>query len=286
MAEHTIVYVHGISHHDVGYSDAWFDSMRTHLRRPLPKQEVLWSNLVNAAMAYGAAGPEANEAAAEEQRLREEIEQELDSRKARNGQVRALASSASEPSGAPAMYGGSGMALDDFVRYMAWASTRESILARFDEVVRPLLLDGHTLHIIAHSWGTVVSYEGLRRLDDQGYPGRVANLFSLGGALSIGTVQRNLFTRVADGRLPVNVEKIVNIDAGGDVVGGTISPPFEGTEEHLNLVPTGCSMWRMRRLFGRPTARNPVCAHSSYFESNNLRVNRDIIAYHINRTFA
>ncbi|QDV73724.1 hypothetical protein [Botrimarina mediterranea] len=282
MAEHTIVYVHGISDHDDGYSDAWFESLRSHLSRPLLKQEVLWSNLVNAAMTYGDAGPEADAAAAEEQRLREELEQELNRRKARNGQVRALASSG--PPNAPAMYGGSGLAMDDFVRYMAWESTREAILARFDEVVRPLLADGHTLHIIAHSWGTVVSYEGLRRLDDQSYTGRVANLFTLGGALSIGTVQRNLFGRVNDGRLPAHVVQIVNIDAGGDVVGGTISPPFAGVEQHLDLVPTGCSTWRIRRLFGKPIARNPACAHSSYFQADNLRVNRDILAHHINRS--
>ena len=80
------------------------------------------------------------------------------------------------------------------------AHARNDILTRFDHIVVPLLQDARTLHIIAHSWGTVLSYEGLRRLDDVDLSGRVANLILLGSPLSIAPVQRNLFARVADGR--------------------------------------------------------------------------------------
>ncbi len=279
-APSAIIYVHGISQHDIGYSDAWHQALEPHLSHSIAKYEVRWSDLVNAmAMAYGDDAQSAANAA-EEEELRREIERELEARKLRNGQTRALAVSR----GAEGVYGGSGFALDDFVRYMTWESTRNSILARFDDIVTPLLRDGHKLHIIAHSWGTVVSYEGLRRLDDAGLPGRVANFIVLGSALSIGPVQRNLFGRVADGRRPQLVENFVNIDAGGDVVGGPISPPFDDVVEFLQRVPTGCSMFRFRRLLGHPTARNPGCAHSSYFQSENKAVQRDIVARYINQS--
>lgn len=277
-----IVYVHGISEHQPGYSDAWHEALQPHLAQQVSKEEVRWSDLVNAAgMTYGG-DAETIAKVSEEQRLREEINRELKARKLRNRQAAAVVA----PSNAPNVYGGSGLPLDDFVRYMVWEETRNQILVRFDDVVLPLLREGRTLHIIAHSWGTVVSYEGLRRLDGSGLPGRVANLIVLGSALSIGAVQSNLFSRVGSGSRPTLVDRFVNVDAGGDVVGGPINPPFDDVTEFLQQVPTGCSMFRFRRLFGQPTARNPLCAHSSYFNHDNVSVQRDIIAKCINPSLA
>ena len=163
---------------------------------------------------------------------------------------------------------------------MAWQGTRESILSRFTDVVQPLLKDGRTIHIISHSWGTVVSYEGLRRFDNETLPGSVSNLFVLGSALSIRAVQKNLFGRVIDGRQPTTVKRIFNIDAGGDIVGGPISPPFTTTEQFLDQFPTGCSTFPLRRR----TAMSFTCAHGSYFQPENTAVNRDILAHYINQT--
>jgi len=271
-----IVYVHGISKHDPGYSDAWFAALKPHLTTPVEKSEVLWSDLVNAkAMAFGEdkAAFEAN--IANEESLRREIEGELESRKLRNRQTE----QEDMPEGEKGLCRGVGFALDDFVRYMAWKATRESILSRFNEIVHPLLKDGRTIHVISHSWGTVVSYEGLRRLNNETFPGRVANLFVLGSALSIGAVQRNLFGRLSNGHLPTLVDQFINIDAGGDIVGGQISPPFKVTEEFLNQYPTGCPTFPFRRQ----TARSFTCAHGSYFQPENIAVNKDIIARYINQ---
>ena len=169
--------------------------------------------------------------------------------------------------------------LDDFARYMFLESTRNQILAEFDRVVRPLLAQGNRIHIVSHSWGTVVAYEGLRQLDHASLPGRVRNLFTAGSAISINAVQSNLFQRVTNGRLPRKVDRIINLDAGGDAVGGPIGVPFTVFREYLDLEPTGCSRWPWP--FNNK-ARSVSCAHSSYFQANNIEVNRDIFARFIN----
>ena len=157
------------------------------------------------------------------------------------------------------------------------SATRNAILAEFDAVVRPLLTAGHSLHIVGHSWGTVVAYEGLRRLDTPSLTGKVKNLFTLGSALSIGAVQSNLFGRVTDGRLPTHVDRMINLDAGGDIVGGPIGDEFVVAREYTGLEPTGCTTVPFLGV-----ALNPVCAHRSYFLRDNLEVNRDILARFIN----
>ena len=49
-----IVYVHGIGQHSAGYSNYWFDALQPHLTTPVEKQEVVWSDLVNARAILGA----------------------------------------------------------------------------------------------------------------------------------------------------------------------------------------------------------------------------------------
>src|SRR5262249_12793559 len=143
------------------------------------------------------------------------------------------------------------------------------ILGRFDQVVRPLLESGAEVEIISHSWGTVIAYEGLRRLDDSGSAGlrgTVHNLFTVGSALSIGPGKSNLAGRGARGAKPRRVSRWVNIDAQFDIVGGHIQGvPFAVDFERLHLAPVGCSF---------PVT--PTCAHGSYFVDRNVRVNRDI----------
>jgi metacaspase-1 len=270
-----LVYVHGISKHNAGYSDEWFAALRPHLAVPVEKVEVLWSDIVNAkAMAAGE-----DKAMIEANVARRQIEAELEARKQVNRQAEHEAEAL--PEDAKALCGAVSFSLDDFVRYMVCSATRESILSQFNDVVFPLLRDGRSIHVVAHSWGTVVSYEGLRRLDAQQFPGRVANLIVLGSALSIEAVQHNLFGRVRDGCCPRLVARFVNVDAGGDIVGGQIAPQFQVTKEFLDQYPTGCSTF-----FRRHTAINPLCAHGSYFRPENTAVNRDIVAHFINQANA
>ena len=48
-ASHAVVYVHGICHHDPGFSAPWFAALRPHLSDPddFQRLEVLWSDIVH-----------------------------------------------------------------------------------------------------------------------------------------------------------------------------------------------------------------------------------------------
>lgn len=262
-----VVYVHGISRHQQGYSNPWWDAMSIHLERPMGAQEVLWSPVVNARNLRGA--PQAR--SAEEEALAEEISRLLEDR-----HEQLVANSHEQSRGTAfvpsASARGSSLAVDDFSRYMLNKKTREEILGIFDETVRPLLESGATVHLISHSWGTVVSWEGLRRLDGENLPGRVENLFVVGSALSMWPVRENLFGRIEDGRKPEHVDFVYNLDAQGDIVGGPINRQFDVNQEFLGLDNLGCSVFDVG------------CAHGSYFSTENLPVNRDIFGLLINNS--
>lgn len=263
-----IVYVHGISQHRAGYSDSWFRAMRPYLSRSIPRSEVLWSDIVNPRNIARASTSEI----AEQQALLREIEEEVNQRQRQNAEL-----GGDEARSMDRSLFGSGFMIDDFLRYMTSESTRNQILARFDNVVRPLLESGKTLHIISHSWGTTVAFEGLKRLDDDSLSGIVKNLFTVGSALSIGTVRRNLFGRVSNGSKPTHVQHVFNLDAGGDAVGGSISEHFTIDSEYIGLDPVGC-----RKIPFTGIAMSLSCAHSSYFNSDNTLVNRNIFGRWIN----
>ena len=271
-----VVYVHGISQHRPGYSDPWWNAMRPHLTRPLTKTEVVWSDIVNPRSEQ--LRSTLSRATPEHANLRWKIEAELSRRIETDQRFTGRARDSREVSErAESDVRADGFSIDDFVRYMLDASVRSQILQRFDSTVRPLLDNGVTIHIISHSWGTVVAYEGLRNIDSVSLSGRVANLFVVGSALSIGAVQSNLFGRVPDGRRPSHVDRLINLDAGGDPVGGTIADHFEVAAEHLGLEPTGCTTFPFTNI-----AISASCAHSSYFRDRNDPVNRDLFASKIN----
>ncbi len=191
-----IVYVHGISEHLPGYSSIWHQALSGHLARPIRIAEVRWSQLVNARAVDSVSSPiRAVETAtltaqiqAELERRTERLETMANRRNASNGESTTRSIIALERSRS--------FAIDDFTRYMLSESTREAILNEFLKIVVPELEAGSKVHIISHSWGTVVAYEGLRRLDNRSLAGKVSNLFTAGSALSIGAVQSNLFGRV------------------------------------------------------------------------------------------
>ncbi len=253
------VAVHGISSHPAGYSKRWFDALSPHLTQPMERMEVLWSDIVNKRnlpLAEIQGEAELREAIAQElERRTEEIRERTEGRAA-NVQERAI--------------------IDDFLRYMLHPPTREKILRRFDNILRPLLQTNRNVHIISHSWGAVVAYEGLRRLEEvDGLTGMVETFFTVGAPLSISAVRTNLFSRVDDGSRPDFVEKWFNLDAVGDIVGGRLLEHFDISREYLKLSPYGC-----KTFLGYPL--NVSCAHSSYFNPGNTTVNRGIFARYIN----
>jgi hypothetical protein len=129
----------------------------------------------------------------------------------------------------------------DFLIYMVNNGMRQRIIDRFTEILRPLLASGANVDIISHSWGTVIAYEGLRELEsDNSLSGRVASFFTAGSDLSISPVRSCLREQNKDGRRPGQVNRWINLDAEGDLVGGTLSDMFAVDVEDLNLQPVGC----------------------------------------------
>jgi hypothetical protein len=163
----------------------------------------------------------------------------------------------------------------DFAVYLLNNSVRDEVTARFTDKVRPLLQAGAEVEIISHSWGTVVAYEGLVRLEAEGsVPGTVPNFFTAGAALSIPPVKPMLIPEAKDGHLPAMVHRWVNLDARFDIIGGSLAGnPYQvdPADDHVNLDPFGCSSW----------FPEPACAHRSYFHANNTAVNRDIFGRYI-----
>ena len=139
-------------------------------------------------------------------------------------------------------------------------------------MVRPLLESGTEIDILSHSWGTVVAYEGLRELEDNGLTTPlVRNFFTVGSALSIIPVVLRLRPANKDGRKPAMARRWININAHGDPVGGPLkNRPFQVDEEDLDLPNLGCGSF------------DASCAHGSYFQVANVAVNRDIFARNIN----
>ena len=280
-----LVYVHGIGKHPVRYSDAWWRSMSPFAASLRPgtlasgpgahdgnRHEVNWSNLVNRAIEDESTSRALDELSA---LLREELEERRQMLIEATSAVAPLVPESDdnrdlEPDAIRELVNDRFIGnLDDFTRYMVDPALRASVLERFTSVVRPILARGAKLEIIAHSWGTVVAYEGLRQLSlDESLPSQsVHHLFTCGAALSIGLVRHNLFGRVQDGRLPRLVKRWVNVNARGDLVGGRLANRgFAVHDDLVDLPAVGC------RVF----PPNPVCAHASYFVAQNLEVNQRI----------
>jgi hypothetical protein len=267
-----LVAVHGIGSHRPNYSDDWWKALKPHVSTVYPdgilggdRQEVIWSDLVNRIR---------NVNSAEADELRQSILDVIEDRREHEVSSTSVRSLSEMPT-----MRGSEMAIDDFLIYMLNNSMRQNIIDRFTSVVRPLLETGVEIDIISHSWGTVVAYEGLRELEKiSNLSGQVNNFFTIGSALSLGPVQSHLRpenkpTRNRKAPRPKMVKRWFNLDAKGDLVGGSLARKFEVDRDYLNLTPTSCSP----KLWGYDLG----CAHSSYFQIENLQVNRDIFAHHI-----
>ncbi|GAB4383670.1 MAG: hypothetical protein Kow00121_45940 [Elainellaceae cyanobacterium] len=274
-----LVYVHGISRHTAGYSDDWWNSLRPYVGQTFRdgtlntnRREVLWSDLVNArSLSSDAVDP------MEKERLRLQIEAVLNERQQQTimatNQGREIDRSAVQTR---SLSQARGLSFDDFLTYMLNSSVRQQIIDRFTKVVEPLLRTDSRIDIISHSWGTVVAYEGLRELEKNlSVQGRVSNFFTVGSALSILPVRTSLRAENQDGRRPAMVDRWINLDAKGDIVGGMIRDRFAVNHEFLELTPGSCQ----RGWFGYDIS----CAHSSYFSADNTAVNRDLFARFILR---
>ena len=284
-ANRAIVYVHGICKHVAGFSDDWWSALHPFTTEfgagergaGGTRDEVVWSDLVNARALSPAPGVEADDRARLAAQIRETLQDRMDRHAIESGPR-------SAPGEAPRALADSRALIsipwlncvDDFTVYMTNDSVRASILSRFTTVVGPLLGQGVEIDVISHSWGTVVAYEGLRELAGGGAVAPlVRNFFTVGAALSIGAVKLRLRPENRDGARPAMVRRWVNLDALGDPVGGPLQGrPYAVDDDFPNLAPFSCSSFL--------GIVNPTCAHSSYFQQGNDAVNRDIFAKYIN----
>jgi hypothetical protein len=288
-----VVYVHGICRHDPGYSEPWFEAMKPYVP-DVPddnRREVLWSDIVHPAALQGAQRVESvNRAtlaimhpapvAAGAADVSAQVKDVLADRAQRqyleaHWRTATRAGDGAVPLSAQALapqalFGIPGLdCVDDFMQYLVDANIRNQIIDRFHQVIGPLLEAPNTIEVISHSWGTVVAYEALRLLDGESFAdgANVQVFFTAGSALSIPPVKRRLLPEAIDGARPRLVQNWVNLDARFDIVGGPLQGvPFAVDNEFLGLEPVGCSA----------VIPNPACAHGSYFNPQNLAVNRDI----------
>ena len=236
------------------------------------RREVLWSDLIGGgARALAVVDDEATELAS---RLRDVLADRADRYVLASVPAATTAEAARSTVPRPAISIPGVNCVEDFTVYLTNSATRARVIGRFLQVVEPLLTAGARLEIISHSWGTVVAYEGLRQLDGSGASGRVHNWFTVGAALSIREIHRRLLPDAADRARPALVASWANLNAHGDVVGGSLRAlGYQVDDEFLNLDAVGCT-----QVLGLV---NPSCAHGSYFQADNLAVNRDIFGQRI-----
>lgn len=277
-----LVYVHGICKHDSTFADGWWDTLRPHLSADLRAQlqgerhPVVWSDLVTPTRALLPDGVPLAELKKQERHERDFSQHLRDSIEDR-ARVVALSElpedrdvGPPQPRVMPMDRGfieASGLnCIDDFTKYLMRDPVRRAVQQRFFDKILPLLKNGYTVDVMSHSWGTVVAYESLRQLDEQTFAGAVSNLFTFGSALSFKMIKSQLQT--TNYIRPVCARRWVNLDAKRDFVGGSLRMLGYGVdEEYLNLEAVGCAL----------LSSNPWCPHSSYFNADNLAVNRDIL---------
>jgi hypothetical protein len=239
---HYVVCVHGICCHRRGFSKCWWRALKPHLPE-IPDEQVLevnWSDLVG-------------------------------------GCPRALLPQVDE---LPDYVQVGPNCLNDIPDYMLKDDVRCRILQRFEGVVRPLLACGATLHVIGHSWGSLISYESLRTLDSSGdLTGRVGTLFSVGSPMWMKFVRKHLAQRRLALCKPSLVDCWVSVEGCNDLLGRSIQPYFDLDIEYLNTPAVGCPGVYGISLRNRRQRR--LCPHFSYFRCANVAVNRDIFASHI-----
>ncbi len=147
----------------------------------------------------------------------------------------------------------------DFESYLNDPKIRQAIIDRFTSVVGPLLEAGNQVDVVGHSWGAVVSYEGLRDLgEDPG--GDVLNYFTPGSALARQYVLRRLLATNQDGAKPGSVLSWFNFCTSCDIIGGTMRGPYAITDEYLGMAAMGCGQLQIS------------CCHHAYFDPKNVAI--------------
>lgn len=271
IQDYRIVWVHGIGHPSAGYSNSWRDAFNTYLKFPNTDYiEVLWSTVFTEAMNVLHLDKPSIPLTSQEQIVADDLYRALATTLQARGS--AIAQAVGSPlvgewssiTGAqaavlatypdwvlnPQIY------IGEFVEYLASRRIRNAVKGKLKDKLRLLVGGGYAISVIAHSWGTVVTYESLIDLEVELPAFQLADLFTLGSPLWM--VQQLLNDR--SGRKPRNTGKWVNIHAQGDVIGSWLTPGF-----------------RVDKDFSVPDFHNSNDPHGSYFLPGNAAVQRDIV---------
>ncbi|MGE0135526.1 MAG: caspase domain-containing protein [Dehalococcoidia bacterium] len=262
-----VIFVHGIGNHVAGYSDRWRAAFNRYLNLPLDNFiEVVWDDVFDT-RSRGLRGLEPLPDLEADERVRaEELTEEI---RALMESRLELAADLAEPGTARLLGGGSrdraaerGLMnwllnfdeyIGDFVKYLASDRIRTAVDNRLSERLNPLLQSGAPVILVTHSWGTVVAHHTIRALDGPAIPQLHC---TLGSPLWMLPVRKMLrFDNRTRG-----CDYWINVDAKGDLVGGSLVGKFAVNEDHS--VPAVGS--------GDP--------HGSYFHPDNAAVQRDIVA--------
>jgi hypothetical protein len=281
--QHRIVWIHGIGDHSAGYSASWQAAFNPYLQLAAENYvEVCWEEVFQAARATARGGTPESRALAltpDEQRdeaaVRAELETLLLARASAlgNAQARATARGGADTAvvewsqiyRAPRTRSAFDWVFNpdeyigDFVRYLVSRNVRNAVREKAKERLRPLAAMDYRISIVGHSWGSVVAYDSLLDLEAEQPGMEVANLVTLGSPLWM--VRRFLEER--SGRKPRQTASWINIHARRDLIGSWLKPGFLVDKE-----------WEVPDFGGRG-------AHSSYFEANNVAVQRDLVARYI-----
>lgn len=272
--QYRIVWVHGIGTQSSGYSNGWRDAFNAYLQLPADAfVEVCWNTVFDAGAATRGEDAQVELTPQEQQAeadVRADLEVILQARaatqqqaeaEATRGEGRIIERSADDETtrGAFDWLFNPDEYIGDFAKYLAVPRIRAAIKEKAKEQLRPLVGYDYGISIVAHSWGTVVSYEALLDLEVELPLLRTVNLFTLGSPLWM--VRPLLQDR--SGRKPRQLTRWVNVHARGDLVGAWLQPGF--TVDNEFEVPN----------FGG------AGAHSSYFVQNNEAVQRTIVGRYI-----
>ena len=259
-----VVFIHGITDHAGGYSDRWRSAFNRHLNLPLANfVEVAWDDLLQNP-APGAAGLQVLALNEVEQMRAETVIDELrELVESRHELISDLVGSNVIPDRTTERRLLSWLLnfkghVGEFAKYLVSEEVRAALDARLISQLTPILQSGAPTVLITHSFGTVVAHHTLRSLP--GMP-RPALHCTLGSPLWMPAVRRELeLDRRASG-----CDYWVNISAKGDLLGASLAGKFAVDEDHS--VPA----------VGRGTA------NQSYFDHDNVTVQRDIVALAISR---
>jgi hypothetical protein len=273
IQNYRIIWVHGIGHPQAGYSDPWRKTFNTYLDFPDSDYiEALWSGAFpQKAHVISSTQPDISLTTQKQAAtLRNALATTLQARESALAEVagtpllgewstvrRAQATAIAELPPLPPWILNPQDYVGEFVYYLVDRNIRTAVKEKVKAQLRSLAGRGHAISIIAHSWGTVVSYESLIDLEKELPNFKLANLFTLGSPLWL---VHHLLDDTS-GRKPHNTSKWVNIHARGDAIGSWLKPGFQVDADIM--------------VSNFKNSNNP---HMSYFLEGNTEVQHEIVA--------